>query len=119
MKCLVQVSSSLVLAASFPMSHCLGPICLSRMIQGAKPAKESFVMVRFQRSVSDLLQSVFCSFPNSFPKVSVVYKHGSQTEKGQQCPKVFFWRQDERPSLLAIVMHNFLGPRHGEGLKKC
>ena len=68
-----------------------------------KPAKKSFVMVMFQHSVSNLLHNVFCSFPNSFPKVSVVYKHGSQTEKGQQCPKVFFWSQDENPSLLADV----------------
>ena len=37
-----------------------------------KPAKKSFVMVMFQRSVSNLLHNVFCSFPNSFPKVSVV-----------------------------------------------
>ena len=66
-----------------------GPICLSRLIRGGggggggrgggggchstvKPAKESFVMVIFQRSVSNLLHNVFCSFSNSLPKVSVV-----------------------------------------------
>ena len=44
-----------------------------------KPAKKSFVMVMFHHSVSNLLshlssiiQNVFCSFPNSFPKVLVV-----------------------------------------------
>ena len=44
-----------------------------------KPAKKSFVMVMFQHSVSNLLSHLssivyngFCSFPNSFPKVSVV-----------------------------------------------
>ena len=63
-----------------------GPICLLRMIRGGgggchstvKSAKKSFVMVMFQCSVSNLLSHlssiiyVFCSFPNSFPKVSVV-----------------------------------------------
>ena len=44
-----------------------------------KPAKKSFVIVMFYLSVSNLLShlnsiihNVFCSFPNSFPKVSVV-----------------------------------------------
>ena len=103
MKCLVRVPSSLVLAASFYvlyMSHSSGPICLLRTIQGGggypstvKPAKKSFVMVMFQCSVSNLLShlssiayNVFCSFPNSFPKVSVVnmvhrQKKGSNVHK--------------------------------------
>ena len=44
-----------------------------------KPAKKSFVMVMFYLSVSNLLSHLnsiihnpFCSFPNSFPKISVV-----------------------------------------------
>ena len=45
---------------------------------------------------SNLLHNVFCSFPNSFPKVSVINMFPRQ--KGQQCPNVF-WRQDESPSL--------------------
>ena len=51
-----------------------GPICLSGMIRGGgchstvKPVKKSFVRVMFQRSVSNLLHNVFCSFP----KVSVI-----------------------------------------------
>ena len=65
-----------------------------------KPAKKSFVTVMFQCSVSNLLH-VFCSFPNSFPKVSVV--NMVHRQKGQQNPKVFFWRQDESPSLSANI----------------
>ena len=37
-----------------------------------KPAKKFSTMVMFQYSVSNLLHNAFCSFPNSFPKVSVV-----------------------------------------------
>ena len=45
-------------------------------------AKKSFVMVMFQRSVSNLLHNVFCSFP----KVSVInmvhrQKKGSNVRK--------------------------------------
>ena len=67
----------------------------------SKPAKKSFVMVMFQQSVSNLLHNVFCSFPNSFPKVSVV--NMVHRQKGHQSPKVFFWRQDKSPSLSADV----------------
>ena len=66
----------------------------------SKPAKKSFVMVMFQQSVSNLLHTVFCSFPNSFLEVSVV--NMVQGQKGQQCPKVF-WRQNKSPSLSADV----------------
>ena len=67
-----------------------------------KPAKKSFAMVMFQHSVSNLLHNVFCSFPNSFPKVSVVnlvhrQKKGSKVwkssfggrRKAQVCPEVY------------------------------
>ena len=76
-----------------------------------KPAKKSFVMVMFQRSVSNLLHNVFCSFPNSFPKVSVV--NMVQTEKGQQCLKVFFWRKDESLFVSRCLCIIFLGPGNG------
>ena len=72
-----------------------------RCYSTVKPVKKSFVMVMFQCSISNLLHNVFCSFPNSFPKVSVV--NMVHRQKGHQSPKVFFWRQDKSPSLSADV----------------
>ena len=96
-----------------------GPICLSRMIQGGgggchstgKPAKKSFVMVMFQHSVSNLLHNVFCSFPNSFPKVSVVNMVHRQ-RKGSNVRKSSFGARTKTQVCWLTFMHNFPGPRH-------
>ena len=121
MKCLVRVSSSLVLAATFYvlyMSHSSGPICLLRKIPGGggshstvKPAKKSFVMVMFQHSVSNLLHNVFCSFPNSFPKVSVVNMVHRQ-KKGSNVHKSSFGGRRKAQICWPTFMHNFAGPIH-------
>ena len=72
-----------------------------------KPAKKSFVMVMFHFSVSNLLHNVFffpfccCSFPNSFPKVSVVNMVHRQ-RKGSDVQKSSFGGR-MKPSLSADI----------------
>ena len=96
-----------------------GPICLSRMIQGGgggcrstgKPAKKSFVMVMFQHSVSNLSHNVFCSLPNSFPKVSVVNMVHRQ-KKGSNVHKSSFGGRIKAQVCRPTFMHNFAGPIH-------
>ena len=94
-----------------------GPICLSRMIRGGggchstvKPAKKSFVTVMFQCSVSNILH-VFCSFPNSFPKVSVVNMVHRQ-KKGSNVRKSSFGGRMKAQVCRLTFMHNFAGPIH-------
>ena len=107
------------------MSHCSGPICLSRMIRGGgvgchstvKPAKKSFVMVMFQCNVSNLLQNVFCSFPNTFPKFSVVNMVHRQ-KKGSNIRKSTFVGRTKAQVCRLTFMHNFPGPRHSGKTKE-
>ena len=76
-----------------------------------KPAKKSFVMVMFQHSVSNLLHNVFCSFPNSFPKVSVVNMVHRQ-RKGSNVRKSSFGARTKTQVCWLTFMHNFPGPWH-------
>ena len=99
------------------MSHCLGPICLSRTIREGgechstvKPAKKSFIMVMFQHSVSNLLHNVFFFFP-SFPKVSVVNMVHRQ-KKGSNVWKSSFGGKTKAQVCRPTFMHNFPGSRH-------
>ena len=72
-----------------------------------KPAKKSFIMVMFQRSASNLLHNVFCSFPNPFPKVSVTWF----TDRGSNIPKSSFGGRRKTQVCGPTFMHNFPGPR--------
>ena len=82
-----------------------------------KPAKKSFVMVLSQRSVSNLLHNVFCSFPNSFPKVSVVNMVHRQ-KKGSNVRKPTFVGRTKAQVCRLTFTHNFPGPRHSGKTKE-
>ena len=101
----------------------------SRMLGGGgggchstvKPAKKSFVMVMFQCSVSNLLHNFFCSFPNSFPKVSVVNVVHRQEKGGNVCKSSFGGRMKAQVCRRRLCIIS-LGPYTKEGLhnlKKC
>ena len=94
--------------------------CLSRRSchSTIKPAKKSSVMVVFQYSVSNLLShlssiiyNVFCSFPNSFLKVSVV-NMGHRQKKGSNVRKSSFGGRMKAQVCRPTFMHNFAGPIH-------
>ena len=76
-----------------------------------KPAKKSFTMVMFQRSASNLLHNVFCSFPNPFPKVSVTW---FTDRKGAAISQSLLLEAGGKPKFvgrhLCII---FLGPGNG------
>ena len=74
-------------------------------------AKKSFVMVMFQRCVSNLLYNIFCSFHNSFPKVSVVNMVHRQ-RKGSDVQKSSFGGRAKAQVYRLTFMHNFTGPMH-------
>ena len=105
------------------MSHWSGPIFIEDdwRTRGChstvKPAKKSFVMVMFHRSVSNLLShissiiyNVFLFFP-SFPKVSVVNMVHRQ-RKGSNVQKSSFGVRTKAQVCWPTFMHNFPGPRH-------
>ena len=86
--------------------------CLSRRSchSTIKPAKKFFVMVMCQSSVSNILHNVFCSFPNSFLKVSVV-NMGHRQKKGSNVRKSSFGGRRKTQVCRPTFMHNFPGPR--------
>ena len=70
-------------------------------------AKKSFVMVIFQRSVSNLLHNVFCSFP----KVSVI-NMVHRRKRGSSVQKSSFGGRTKAQVCRPTFMHNFAGPIH-------
>ena len=100
--------------SKFPDVPLFRPVCLSRRRRGChstiKPAKKFFVMVMCQSSVSNILHNVFCSFPNSFPKVSVVNMVHRQ-KKSSNVQKSSFGGRRKTQVCRPTFMHNFPGPR--------
>ena len=79
--------------------------------------RKSFVMLIFQQSVSNLLHNVFCSFPNSFPKVSVIIRFTDRVRTAMSKSLLEAgWKPKFVGQRLCVI---FLGPGTVEGLKKC